>query len=87
VDLAIQGCRWAADLGARKLIVWSAYDGYDYHFQVNYTAAWQWTVAAFQLLADSCPPGKNYNLLWYINVNVSCRSFEQYSVFSKQLQA
>lgn len=34
VQLAIQGCRTAAEMGARDLIVWSPYDGYNYHFQV-----------------------------------------------------
>lgn len=59
VALAVDGCRWAADLGARDLIVWSPYDGYDYHFQVEYQAAWQRSVEAFQQLADACPPGEN----------------------------
>lgn len=60
VEIAIEGCRWAADLGARDLIVWSPYDGYDYHLQVNYQAAWKWTVESFQQLADSCPPGTKF---------------------------
>jgi predicted nucleic acid-binding protein len=35
VALAAEGCRWAAELGARDLIVWPQYDGYDYNFQVG----------------------------------------------------
>ena len=58
VSIAVDGCRWAADLGARDLIVWSPYDGYDYNFQVNYLETWKWTVEAFQKLADGCPQGK-----------------------------
>jgi xylose isomerase len=54
VALAADGCRWAADLGARELIVWSPYDGYDYHFAMDYQAAWDRTVDSFQALADAC---------------------------------
>ena len=57
VTIAVEGCRWAAALGARELVVWSPYDGYDYTFQVDYQAAWRWTVEGFQHLADACPPG------------------------------
>ena len=35
VALAVEGCRWAADLGAPDLVVWSPYDGYDYFFEVS----------------------------------------------------
>lgn len=35
VDLAVNGCQLAAELGASELIVWSPYDGYDYNFQVG----------------------------------------------------
>lgn len=34
--LAVDGCRWAAQLGARDLIVWPQFDGYDYHFQASW---------------------------------------------------
>lgn len=34
IGVAASGCRYAADLGASELIVWSPYDGYDYNFQV-----------------------------------------------------
>jgi hypothetical protein len=44
VQLAAAGCAWAAELGAPELIVWSPYDGYDYHFQVR-------CVVELQLLA------------------------------------
>lgn len=36
VQLSIEGCRWAAQLGARDLILWTQFDGYDYTFQVRY---------------------------------------------------
>jgi L-rhamnose isomerase len=35
LDIAVEGCRVAADLGSSELIVWSPYDGYDYFFQVR----------------------------------------------------
>lgn len=57
VQLAIDGCRVASDLGARDLIVWSPYDGYDYTFQIDYDKAWKWTVESYQQLADACPAG------------------------------
>lgn len=62
VDIAVEGCRWAAKLGGQQLIIWSPYDGYDYPFQVDYGKAWQWTVDSFQKLADSCPPGIRVSL-------------------------
>ncbi|GAB4822855.1 hypothetical protein N2152v2_009901 [Parachlorella kessleri] len=56
VALAAEGCRWAAELGAGHLVVWPQFDGYNYHLQVDYQAAWQRTVEAFQQLVDACPP-------------------------------
>ena len=35
VQLAVEGCRWAAQLGARDLILWTQFDGYDYAFQAR----------------------------------------------------
>ena len=35
VALAAEGCKWAQALGASELVVWSAFDGYDYNFQVG----------------------------------------------------
>lgn len=35
VQLSVEGCRWAAQLGARDLILWTQFDGYDYAFQVG----------------------------------------------------
>ena len=36
VELTKGGCRWAQELGANELIVWSPYDGYDYNLQVRH---------------------------------------------------
>ncbi|KAG2493634.1 hypothetical protein HYH03_008151 [Edaphochlamys debaryana] len=67
VALAAEGCAWAAQLAAAEagaaggggeahghLVVWSAYDGYDYHLQADYAAAWQASLDAFRELADAC---------------------------------
>lgn len=35
VQVAAEGCRWAAELGAGELVVWSPFDGYDYHLQAR----------------------------------------------------
>jgi len=35
VQLAADGCKTAATLGAAHVIVWSPYDGYDFHMQVG----------------------------------------------------
>lgn len=34
VALAVQACKWAAAAGGSEVVVWSAYDGYDYNLQV-----------------------------------------------------
>ena len=35
VKLAVDGCAWAAQLGARDLIIWDQSHGYDYNFEVR----------------------------------------------------
>ena len=40
VALAARGCKWAQNLGASELVVWSAFDGYDYSFQESVAAVW-----------------------------------------------
>ncbi|KAG2453410.1 hypothetical protein HYH02_001633 [Chlamydomonas schloesseri] len=44
----------AAPAAAGHLVVWSAYDGYDYHLQADYGAAWSAAVEAYGRLADAC---------------------------------
>jgi sugar phosphate isomerase/epimerase len=39
----------------RQVVVWSAFDGYDYPFQVDYQAKWNELVAAFQECCDAYP--------------------------------
>jgi len=55
VELTIAGGRAAKELGARELVVWSAYDGYDYSLQADYPAAWSHTVEAFRDVCDALP--------------------------------
>lgn len=55
IELTKEGARWARELGARELIVWSAYDGYDYHNQVDYILLWGRVVSAFQEVCDEFP--------------------------------
>ncbi|KAL4859502.1 Ribokinase [Chlorella vulgaris] len=62
VQMAAEGCRWAAELGAPDLVVWPQWDGYDYHFQVDYQAAWRWAVEGYRQLVDACPPGVRVSL-------------------------
>lgn len=55
IDLTLEGCRWALSLGARELVVWSAYDGYDYPFQADHTIMWRRLVDAFREVCDAFP--------------------------------
>lgn len=48
VQLVVQGCRWARELGAQELVVWSAFDGYDYTLSIDYASAWQRVVESYQ---------------------------------------
>ena len=64
VALALEGCTWADALGARELVVYSAFDGYDYHFATNYSVAWDNTVDSLRALAAGCPPHISLSLEW-----------------------
>ena len=44
IQLTLEAGQWAKELGAKELIVWPAYDGYDYPLQVNYSELWQHVV-------------------------------------------
>jgi len=54
LQLAVQACDWASSLGASQVVVWSPFDGYDYHLAADYTHAWARSVGAFQALTDAC---------------------------------
>jgi len=55
IELTKEGCAWAEALGAKELVVWSAYDGYDYAHQADYLVMWQRVVDAFQEVCDAYP--------------------------------
>jgi len=43
---------WAAQAGCKYVDVWPGQDGYDYHFQADYLAAWKWMVEGVRACAD-----------------------------------
>jgi len=55
IKLTLEACKWAEDLGAGEVVVWSAFDGYDYSLQVDYTELWAQVVGAFQEICDAFP--------------------------------
>lgn len=55
VAMTIAAGDWAKELGARELVIWSAYDGYDYSLQVDYTQIWQRVVDGFRAVCDAHP--------------------------------
>mmetsp|Transcript_35819 Transcript_35819/g.115202 ORF Transcript_35819/g.115202 Transcript_35819/m.115202 type:complete len:319 (-) Transcript_35819:117-1073(-) len=55
IELTLEGCRWAEALGAEELVVWSAFDGYDYHLQADHLAMWRRAVEAFREVCDAFP--------------------------------
>jgi len=55
IDLTKEAAQTARDLGCNEVVVWSAYDGYDYPFQVNYHDKWKQLVDAFRECCDAYP--------------------------------
>jgi sugar/nucleoside kinase (ribokinase family)/sugar phosphate isomerase/epimerase len=55
IELTKEAAEVATELGCDEVVIWSAFDGYDYPFQVNYDEKWDQLVAAFQELCDSFP--------------------------------
>lgn len=55
VELTMEAANVARELGCNEVVVWSAYDGYDYPFQVDYDEKWAQLVAAFQECCDAFP--------------------------------
>lgn len=55
VAMTIAAGEWAKQLGAREVIVWSAYDGYDYSLQVDYHVLWQRVIDGFRSVCDAHP--------------------------------
>jgi len=55
IDLVLNAGEWAKNLGARELVVWSAFDGYDYSLQADYQLMWSQCTEAFRIVCDSFP--------------------------------
>jgi len=52
VDLTKDACRIATSLGCDEVVVWSAYDGYDYSVGAEYGTLWDWMVEGFREVCD-----------------------------------
>ncbi|KAL9184529.1 hypothetical protein ACHAXT_012499 [Thalassiosira profunda] len=55
IDITKQAAEAARILGCNEVVVWSAYDGYDYPFQVSYDEKWAQLVEAFRECCDAFP--------------------------------
>jgi sugar/nucleoside kinase (ribokinase family)/sugar phosphate isomerase/epimerase len=55
IDITRKAADAARVLGAKEVVVWSAYDGYDYPFQVDYNEKWNQLVSAFRECCDDYP--------------------------------
>jgi ribokinase len=55
IELTKHAAQMARDLGAKEVVIWSAYDGYDYPFQVDYDEKWDELVGACRECCDAYP--------------------------------
>lgn len=55
IELTLDAGEWARALDAEELVVWSAYDGYDYGLQADYQLMWKHCVDAFRTVCDAFP--------------------------------
>ena len=55
IEMTIDGGKYAQALGANELVIWSAFDGYDYHHQADYLVLWRRVVEAFREVCDALP--------------------------------
>ena len=55
IEMTKQAAQVALELGCREVVVWSAYDGYDYPFQCDYDTKWRELVDAFRECCDAFP--------------------------------
>ena len=70
IDMTKQACDWALALGANEVVVWSAFDGYDYALQVNYDSLWDNVVTAFQEICDAYPTVKVRWIAFSFSINL-----------------
>lgn len=55
IQITKDAAKMALELGCNEVVIWSAYDGYDYPFQVNYDDKWDQLVLAFRECCDAYP--------------------------------
>jgi len=55
IELVNEACEWATALGAKEVVLWSAFCGYDYPLQVEYEKIYDDVVSAFQEVCDKHP--------------------------------
>ena len=55
IEMTKNAAKAALALGCDEVVVWSAFDGYDYPFQVDYDEKWNQLVNAFQEICDEFP--------------------------------
>jgi sugar phosphate isomerase/epimerase len=55
IEITKEAAEVAKILGCNEVVVWSAYDGYDYPFQVDYKEKWNQIVEAFKECCDEYP--------------------------------
>lgn len=55
IQMTLKAAEAALFLGCREVVVWSAFDGYDYPFQIDYREKWKQMVQAFQQCCDAFP--------------------------------
>ena len=55
IELTKEAARVAMELGCNEVVVWSAFDGYDYPFQVDYDSKWDELIEAFTECCDEFP--------------------------------
>lgn len=58
IDLTKQAAETALTLGCNEVVIWSAYDGYDYPFQVDHVDKKNQIVHAFREVCDAYPKVK-----------------------------
>ena len=55
IDLTKQGLDSLAAAGGNLMTLWMGQDGFDYSFQADYTALWEYTIDAIREVADHNP--------------------------------
>ena len=54
VELCVAACEMASSIGARDVVVWPRWDGYNYLFSVDYASAFQHAVRGYREVSERC---------------------------------